>query len=266
MSGQVGETGSTSALATVVDKTLHALSDADAAAAAMRVAEVRRQGRLASDDALVEHLIKQKALQAGMVGAATSAASLIPGFGSIAAFTIGVATDVGVTLRLQAELVLEVAAARGHDLATIEKRNALLLVTGLNMGTERLVNQASRKMAEKAAERLAGRAVVKAIPFVGIAVSAGANLITTYLIGRRADAYFTLGPEAVGDWNESMRAITGIDERKLSGWLAEVMAQFGQQVGPRLRQLQASAGAALQRAGTALQKRLPGRKPGGGVS
>jgi hypothetical protein len=250
-----------SALATIVDKTLRTLSDADADAAVVRVTEARSKGRLASDDALVEHLIKQKALQSGMVGAVTSGASLIPGFGSLAAFTIGVATDVGVTLRLQAELVLEIAAARGHDLNTSEKRNALLLVTGINMGTERLVNQASRKMAERAAERLAGRAFVKMIPFVGIAVSAGANMITTYIIGRRADAYVRLGPDAVGDWNESLRAITGVDERKLTAWLTEVMSNFGTQVGIGWRRLQASTGSAFRRTGEALRNRLP-KRPG----
>ncbi|MCB0150037.1 MAG: hypothetical protein KDE01_20625, partial [Caldilineaceae bacterium] len=61
-------------------------------------------------------------------------------------------------------LVLEIAAAREHTLTPAEARNALMIVTGLNMGTERLVNQASRKMAERVAERFAGRAFVKAIP------------------------------------------------------------------------------------------------------
>lgn len=220
-----------SALATIVDKMLRTLSDADAEAAAVRVTEARRKGRLVSDDALVEHLIRQKALPSGIVGAVTSGAALIPGFGSLAAFTIGVAADVGVTLRLQAELVLEIAAARGYDLNRSEKRSALLLVTGINMGTERLVNQASRKMAEHAAERLAGRTFVRMIPFVGIAVSAGANMITTDMIGRRADAYVQLGPDAVGDWNEGLRAITGVDERKLTAWLTEVMGNFGTLLG-----------------------------------
>ena len=85
-------------LEALVDRTLRSVNDADAQAAAVRVAELRVQRRL-RDDALVEQLIKQKALQTGTVGAATSAAALIPGFGSLASFTLGVVTDVGVTLR-----------------------------------------------------------------------------------------------------------------------------------------------------------------------
>lgn len=250
---------SLSPLDALVDRTLRTVNDADAALAAQRVAEVRTQHSL-SDGALVEHLIRQKARQTGMVGGVTSAAALVPGLGNVAAFTIGVATDVGVTLRLQSELVLEIAAARGKTLTPADARNALLVVTGVNMGAERLVNQAGRKLAEKTAERFAGRAIVKAIPFVGIAISAGANMFMTYLVGRRADAYFRLGEDHMGDWNESIRAITGVDERKLVGWLGDVMTEVATVVGSRARQLRAKAGAGLRSAGDAVATRL-GRRP-----
>jgi len=199
-------------------------------------------------------------LQTGTVGAATSAAALIPGFGSLASFTLGVVTDVGVTLRLQSELVLEIAAAREHTLSPAEARNALMIVTGLNMGTERLVNQASRRMAERVAERFAGRAFVKAIPFVGIAISAASNILMTYVIGKRADAYFRLGPDAVGDWSESFRAVTGVDERKLVGWLGDVMADVGRALGSGAQRARVAAGDAVRRAGDAVAARF-GRRP-----
>lgn len=251
-------------LESLVDRTLRSVNDADAAAAAQRVAAIRTQHRL-QDNALVEHLIKQKANQTGIVGAVTSAAALIPGFGSVAAFTVGVATDVGVTLRLQSELVLEIAAARERTLTPAEARNALLVVTGLNMGAERLVNQASRKLAEKAAERFAGRALVKAIPFVGIAISAGANILMTYMIGRRADAYFQLGPDAVGDWGDSLRAVTGVDERKLVGWLGDVMQDVGRSFAGGAQRLGRATQAAARRAGTVVAARI-GRRPRGGTN
>ncbi len=246
-------------LEALVDRTLRSVNDADAEAAMQRVADIRVQRRL-RDDALVEHLIKQKALQTGTVGAATSAAALIPGFGSLASFTLGVVTDVGVTLRLQSELVLEIAAAREHTLSPAEARNALMIVTGLNMGTERLVNQASRRMAERVAERFAGRAFVKAIPFVGIAISAASNILMTYVIGKRADAYFRLGPDAVGDWSESFRAVTGVDERKLVGWLGDVMADVGRALGSGAQRARVAAGDAVRRAGDAVAARF-GRRP-----
>ncbi len=203
----------------MVSQTLRAINDADNSAAVSHVEKLRCERGESNDDLLVEHLIKQKALRTGMVGAVTSGASIIPGLGTLAAFTLGVATDVGVTMRLQSELVLEVAAARGHQLSEDERRKAIMIVTGVNLGAERLVNQTSRKLADKAIQRFGGRAFVKAIPFVGIAVSAAANMVTTYVVGRRANAYFGLGPDALQDYSESIRALSGVDERKLLEWL-----------------------------------------------
>ena len=70
------------ALEAIVDKTLRTVSDADATAASKRVDELRARQPNATTEQLVEQLIKQKAMQAGMVGAGTSAAALIPGFGT----------------------------------------------------------------------------------------------------------------------------------------------------------------------------------------
>ncbi|MBK8798051.1 MAG: hypothetical protein IPM07_17720 [Anaerolineales bacterium] len=141
-----------------------------------------------------------------------------------------------------------------------QKRNALLVVTGLNMGAERLINQASRKLAERTAERFAGRALIKAIPFVGIAISAGANILMTYIIGRRADAYFRVGPEAVGDWGDSIRAVTGVDERKLVGWLGNVMVDFGRLFVGGAQRLGSATQNAARRAGEVVAAQL-GRRP-----
>ncbi len=207
---------------------MNAIGNVDADAASARVEGMRTQRPTDTDVDLVESLIKSKTMQTGLVGAVTSAGSVIPGFGTLASFTVGVATDVGMTLKMQSELVMEIAAVHGHDLSQQERRNAMMMVTGVNLGSERLVNQASRKLAQKVTERFAGRAFVKVIPFVGIAASAGANMVTTYTIGKRAEAYFSLGPDSDRDWDESFRALSGLDERKLVDWLSEVMADLGQ--------------------------------------
>ena len=241
-------TGRTSLVEGIMDQTLRMVNDADAAAANKRVQQLRTQKPTFSETDMVEHLIKQKAIQAGTVGAVTAGASIIPGLGTLAAFTLGAATDVGVTLRLQSELVLEIAAARGHTLTSDERRRAIMIVTGVNLGTERLVNQASRRLAQEAAERFAGRAAVKAVPFVGVAVSAGANVLTTYIVGRRADAYFRLGPDGMEDFSTSLRALTGMDERQLVDWLGEVMTLFGAAVAGGARRLGTATGRAARAA------------------
>lgn len=241
------------------------MKDVDIKLATQRVAKLSAKHQL-QDDALVEQLIWIKARQAGLVGAATSAAALVPGLGVVAAFMIGAAADFNATLRLQSELVMEIAAARGKQLQPDEARKALFVVAGLNLGAEQLVHQMSRELVTQLGERFASRALVKAIPFVGVAVSAATNLVMTYLIGKRADAYFRLGEAHVGDWPESLRALTGIDERRLLAELNAVLIETGQSIRNRLQQLGARAGKDLLHLRQSMTKHLAKRLPSEAIS
>lgn len=205
----------------LMDFAVKAINDADEEAARARVAALRKKKPLASDEIIVGLLIKQKCTQAGAVGAVTSGTSLIPGLGTMASLTFGVAADIGMTFKLQAELVLEIAAVYGHTLTDTEKRNAILFVTGVSAGTNQVLTRVGKEVAQKATERLAQRSIVKAIPVLGVAASAGTNVASTYIIGQRAQAYFSLGEEAVDEWGESVRAITGVDERRMVRWLSD---------------------------------------------
>jgi uncharacterized protein (DUF697 family) len=199
----------------------NAIADADYQAALDRVSELRKGHPSASRAELVALLTRKKCLEAGKIGAITSGASIIPGLGTVASLTFGVAADIGLTFKLQAELVLEIAAVYGHSLDETEKRNAVLLVTGISAGANKALEKTGAKIAQKTTERLARKSLSKAIPVFGAAASAGTNILTTYIIGRRANAYFSLGPGAVGDWGDSLRAVSGIDERELIAWLSE---------------------------------------------
>ncbi|HMN31375.1 MAG TPA: hypothetical protein PKE45_24705, partial [Caldilineaceae bacterium] len=77
-----------------MDQIFGAIDKADANAAEARVAELRGRFPTASNDALAERLIRQRCLQAGVVGAATSGAAIIPGLGSAATLVFGVAADL----------------------------------------------------------------------------------------------------------------------------------------------------------------------------
>ncbi len=198
-----------------------AIDDVDEEAAAERVAALREDHPEASAGELVELLVKRKCMQTGAIGAITSGASMIPGLGTVVSLTFGVAADIGMTFKLQAELVLEIAAVYEHKLNPIEKRRVVMLITGLSAGANQALRKAGQRVAEKATERLAQKSVTKAIPVIGVAASAGTNILFTYVIGQRANAYFSLGPESVGDWGESVRAVTGVDERIMAGWLTE---------------------------------------------
>lgn len=198
-----------------------AIQRADEVAARERVSALRQSYPTDPRDKIVERLIKRKAQQTAMVGAATSSASLIPGIGTFATLTLGTAADIGATFSLQAELVLEVAAAYEYELSQQEKIQTVLIVTGLSAGGVSLVNMAGRRVTMQLIERYGFRWLARAIPVLGMVASAGVNAIATYIIGTRAQAYFARGAEAMGDWQDNLRAITGVDERKIKGWLEE---------------------------------------------
>lgn len=208
-----------------------AISKADEAAAADRVAGLQETKPDATEDELAEILIKQKSFQTGAVGAITSGMALIPGLGTLTTLTFGVAVDSSMTLKMQAELVLELAALYDRTLNADAKQQVVALVTGISFGANQVLTKTGRKIAEEVTQQLAQKSMVKSIPVIGVGASAGVNAFTTYIIGRRAQAYFKLGPEAVGDWSESMRAISGIDKRKIIAWLTETTERSWQLIG-----------------------------------
>jgi hypothetical protein len=205
----------------IMEKLFGVVSDVDLGAATTRVKALKAQYPEASSEELAQRLIREKCQRTGAVGAVTSGAGLIPGIGTAAAVTLGVAADIGATFKLQAELVLEIAALYDYPLTEEEKQRLVMFITGLSAGTTALARRAGQAAAVKAGEKIAAKSVLKALPIVGVIASAGTNVLSTYIIGQRADAYFRLGPEAVGTWSDSLRTVSGVDERKITHWIAE---------------------------------------------
>ena len=241
------------------DKLVEYINKADEVAAAQRVADLREKKPQATKEELVEELIQRKVFKTGAVGAVTSGAALVPGLGTFASLTFGVAADIGMTFKLQAELVLEIAAAHNHMLNEAEKEKVILLVTGISAGANRLLTRAGTKISQEATERLVQRSVAKAIPVIGVAVSGGVNAVSTYLIGQRAHAYFSLGEEEMDDWATSIRTISGVDERKIvtalsnATWRSWEMVRTGvRDVGVTVASIGDAAGDAMQGAGRRL--------------
>jgi hypothetical protein len=170
---------------------------------------------------LSQRLIREKCQRTGMVGVLTSGVGIIPGLGTIAAMTMGAAADIQATFKLQAELVLEIAFVYDYPLTELEKQQLIFVVTGLGSSGNALALKVGAAATEKLTEKVTQEMVVKALPVLGVIASASTNALSTYIIGQRADAYFRLGPEAVGSWSDSLRAVSGVDERKLVSWLGE---------------------------------------------
>jgi uncharacterized protein (DUF697 family) len=198
---------------------LDRIDDADEAAAVERARELRARQPEWSAAQLADELIRRKSRQTAAIGAATAGAGIIPGLGTVVALTVGAVADLGATLRLQSELVLEIAEVHGRQLSKEEKRRVILLVGGLSAGGGRLLSRGGARLSLSLTQRYAQRWVARAVPFAGIAAAAGANALTTYVIGKRAQALFERGPEAVGSWAESVRALSGVDERRLASWI-----------------------------------------------
>lgn len=195
------------------------VDDLDMIAAAQVVADVRAARPDIERKQLIDQLISQKSRKVAAVGAMTSGAAAIPGLGTLLAMSVGVAADIGLTFKMQAELILEIAAAHGRELSLEERRRAVMLVTGIGVGAGRLAEGVGRRAALAVGERFAERWIIKAIPFVSIAASAGINALVTYVVGKRAEAYFALPPEQVADRAGVIRALSGIDERAAKEWM-----------------------------------------------
>ena len=210
----------------ILEFVVEQVADADPAAAVASVKALQADHPGETAPELVERLIKAKCGKTASIGAATSATSIIPGIGTVLALTAGMAVDVSSTLKLHTELVLEIAEAHGKRLTDSERSEVILAVTGISSGIGQIGRQAVRGLSGKTGGLAARKWLSKALPVIGVAASAGTNVLSTYIIGQRADTYFSRGLEAMGDWKDNLRAISGVDEQKIGAWVAENTGSF----------------------------------------
>ena len=126
----------------VVDR----IEAADSEGAARTVRELRQRYPHWDDDRLVSYLISRKARQTALIGAATAGGSLLPGLGTLLSITVGMAADIGASVKLHAELVLEIAAVHGRVLSPDERRQAVGLAMGISAAQSQLVARGVRAM------------------------------------------------------------------------------------------------------------------------
>ncbi|NHZ72393.1 MAG: DUF697 domain-containing protein [Aquificales bacterium] len=233
----------------IMDRLAKAIDDTDEKEAATRVAKLRAKHPDDTLERLTNRLVLAKVRETAVVGATTSAAMIIPGIGTIAGLTLGIAADFGITFKLQAELVLEIASLYGHPMTPDEKRRVVMLVTGLSAGTTTLAHRAGKGISKRLTARIGSKYMVRAMPVVGMAASATTNAFMTYAIGKRAQAYFSLGPEAMGDWRASAGALTGINR--------ELLASGAKTSGVALKKVGGTAVTGAKKVGSAVASRRP---------
>lgn len=201
----------------VIKSVLTKLSNADVLAAQKRVAD--KKATYQNDkQALIESIIKEKVQQTAIVGAASSGASLIPGLGTLTSLTVGAVADVSASLKLQSEMVLELASAYDYPLSDFDQQKVIFLVTGVSTGSNALFGRMGREMTKAISERYAKKWFLRAIPIVGVATATATNALTTYLIAARAKSYFE-GESIIPNWQESLKRVSKLEREKLRAWL-----------------------------------------------
>lgn len=201
--------------ARLLDRLAKVIDETDETAAAARVVKLRADHPAESAEKLADRLIRRKCRDTAVIGAATSGLAIIPGLSTITSLALGVATDFGITFKIQAELVLEMAALYGHQMTPQEKRRVVMTVTGLSVGTTAVAYRMGNNISRRVTARVGSKYVAGSLPVVGMAASASTNAAMTYFIGKRAQAYFSLGPEEMQDWRALLPALTGVDREKL---------------------------------------------------
>jgi hypothetical protein len=233
----------------LIDKFVGSVADTDKIEAQARVNALRSAYPDESRDALAERLIKRKCIQAGAVGAATTAASVIPGIGTVTSITLGIAADRAVTAKLHGELFLELLLLHDKTLSAEDERRALLLVTGVGAGVAQTLEAVGGRVASLANQGLARRVVSRAIPVLSIASSAGMNVALTYLVGRRTLALCEEKDLEQMSWSDTARMLTGVDERKLAAWARESAIHAWAVLAERVETLGGQAVSIVRRAG-----------------
>ena len=200
----------------VIGLLFRVIDSVDPAVTQARVQAVQAKYPTLDKAALAKRLIRDKALQTGAVGATTSAAGTIPGLGTLTSVTLGVTADVVATFRLQVELVMELAHLMGYEMSRAERRTAILAITGLGAGLDTAVKAVGTKVMTHVGEEYAEKAILKAIPIVGLLASAGVNVLATRVVGDRALAYFR--GKQLGEFTQDVTGVSDADAAVAEGW------------------------------------------------
>jgi hypothetical protein len=256
---QHSHSGTASTALAAVDNVMRtmvgSIEDQHIAAAQARVLSLRDRHPDAMADQLAEKAIRQKCIDTGAVGVASSLPGLIPGVGSMLVASAGLVVDIRKTMEMQKDLVLELAAIYAREITPADRRNLLLLVGGVDSGNKLAVKAGGELVAKaslRASSGLASKALTKAIPVAGILTSSAVNIVSTYVVGRRAQAYLRADPALAASWDDALRTLSGVDERELARWLLASLDQAQGGIVQSARRLGGAIGAAGRTVGSAV--------------
>lgn len=190
-----------------------------------RVERLRRQHPAATPDELARELVRTTRRRVAATGAASGAAAIVPGLGTLVALGT-VSSQAVYALEQEIELVLGVAMIYGHELSGSDERllealvvvgiaggavklreNVLIAggeriaVSALRRFPERVLGHAGSHILARVLARVAGTraatSVLRVAPLaVGVAVGAGFDWAAVTALGRAATHYYGPGGPA----------------------------------------------------------------------
>jgi len=182
--------------------------------------EEEHERRVAGE--VADRLIRRFARMAAFSGGATALAGVVPGLGTAVAALGGAAADLGVSMKLQADMCMCLAEAYGWDLTDVDTRHlSFLIATGSALehtGVPAAAGVATRAGVRMLRQYLKGaalqtlkvlfrklgivftrKALERAAPFgIGVALGATANHAMTRYVGMQAKQWFVLDLEMGG--------------------------------------------------------------------
>lgn len=170
-----------------------------------------RTGAWDDPDTVAPELIASYSNKSAVLGGATAIPAMLPGLGTAATLALGPFADMVLLLKIEAELCLALAAARGHDIHDPAERQLAFLLAAVNtaeVAKDRSVlrdavdvsgtaiwNYAPRRVSKLLVHAIAilaaihlSRNLLRAIPVIGVAVGAGMNKVLTKRVGKKAYA------------------------------------------------------------------------------
>lgn len=158
----------------------------------------------AASEAIISHFSTRTAVSGGLA----ALPALLPGVGTLAAVAGGALADVGLMLKFEVEMALTLSHLHGFDITREEERNLAFLLASVSTYdaksggnffadvvqaegialwkyTPRQVAKLLLTVLSKLALLQAGKGLVRAVPFVGIAVGSTMNKVLTRRVGER---------------------------------------------------------------------------------
>ncbi|QBB70463.1 hypothetical protein ELE36_08840 [Pseudolysobacter antarcticus] len=171
-------------------------------------------------------LLRRKCLRAAGIGALTSVTDIVPGVSRVLGLLFGELLDVKLLSNVQRELIEETLSLYAVALPAAEHQALIKRMQWAGGGGATAVDAMGRRALSKLSTRLGGGIARRLAPFAAALSSALSNAAITYAIGKRAQLAARSNGTALHSMPETLRALTGVDERRILAWSLHALKEL----------------------------------------